>query len=204
MTLYVLGAMIVVSIALIVYALWPSSGEEGETIKRRMAGRKAQTQVAAVRKRAKESVAKRVMETVAPIAVRPGMKQNAEEMSRLRMKLATAGFRSDNAPTTFLASKTIVAICLGAATLAFAWAKGYPLPTAAGIIMIGAGIGFLAPDFWLNSATGKRKERKGTASPWRADSSALAMRCVVSIRSCLRSFSWSHSSHRWVSPDLRR
>ena len=159
MTLYVLGAMIVVSIALIVYALWPSSGEEGETIKRRMAGRKAQTQVAAVRKRAKESVAKRVMETVAPIAVRPGMKQNAEEMSRLRMKLATAGFRSDNAPTTFLASKTIVAICLGAATLAFAWAKGYPLPTAAGIIMMGAGIGFLAPDFWLNSATGKRKEK---------------------------------------------
>ena len=159
MSLYLLGAMVVVSIALVVYALWPRSDQEGETIKRRMTGRKAQAQVRAVRQKAAESVAKRVMKTVAPIAVRPVMKQDAEEMSKLRMRLAMAGYHSENAPTTFLASKTVVAICFGAAAAGFAWAKGYPLPTAVGVIMIGAGMGFLAPDLWLKSGISKRMEQ---------------------------------------------
>ena len=80
-------------------------------------------------------------------------------MSKLRTKLSTAGYRGNNAPTTFLASKTIVAACLGAAALAYCWAKGYPLPSGAGIVMIGAGLGFLAPDLWLCSATSKRQEQ---------------------------------------------
>ena len=159
MSLYLLGAMVVVSIALVVYALWPKPDEEGDTIKRRMTGRRAQSQVKAVRQKAAESVAKRVMKTVAPIAVRPAKKQDAEEMSKLRMRLATAGYRGEGAPTTFLASKTIVAICLGAAAAGYAWAKGSPLPTAAGIVMIGAGLGFLAPDLWLKSGISKRMEK---------------------------------------------
>lgn len=159
MTFYLLGGMIVFSIALITYALWPKDAEEGEAIKRRMTGRKAQAEVSAVRKKAKESVAKKVMDTVAPIAVHSSMKQNAEEMSKLRMRLSVAGYRGEGAPTTFLASKTVVAVCLGIAAVAFAWAKGFSLPSAAGVIMIAAGVGFLAPDFWLSSAQSKRKEQ---------------------------------------------
>lgn len=159
MTLYLLGAMVVASIALVIYALWPKSNEESDTIKRRISGRKAQSQVAAVRERAKESVAKRVMQTVAPIAVRPSMKHNAEGMSKLRMRLATAGFRSENMPTSFLASKTVVAVCFGAAATAFCLAKGFSLANMVGIILIAAGVGFLAPDFWLSSAISKRKEQ---------------------------------------------
>ncbi len=159
MTLYLLGAMVVTSIALVVYALWPKSNEESNTIKRRMSGRKPQSQVAAVRERAKESVAKRVMETVAPIAVRPSMMQNAEGISKLRMRLATAGFHSESMPRSFLASKTVVAVCFGAAATAFCLAKGYSLANMVGIILIGAGVGFLAPDLWLSSAISKRKEQ---------------------------------------------
>ncbi len=159
MTLYLLGGLIVVSIALILYALWPKPQDDNEAIKRRMVGRRAQSTVADIRKQAKESVAKRVLNTVAPLAVRPAMKQDAEEMSRLRVKLATAGFRSESAPTTFLASKTVMAILLGLAALGFAWAKGYAIPSAIGITMIGAGLGFLAPDLWLSSAKSKRQER---------------------------------------------
>jgi tight adherence protein C len=124
-----------------------------------MAGQKGEkSALDAVRQKAKESVAKRVMDTVAPIAVHPAMKQNAEEMSRLRMKLANAGFRGESAPTTFLASKTVVAVCLGIAGLTFAMAKGYSLPNIVGIVTVAAGIGFLAPDLWLSSAASKRKE----------------------------------------------
>lgn len=159
MNYYLLGGLVVISIALIVYALWPSSNEKSDAIKRRMTGRKPKTEAPSSREKAKVSVAKKVVDTVVPIAVRPTMKQDAEGMSKLRMKLATAGFRGDTAPATFLASKTVVAVCLGLATVAFAWAKGYPLSTALGIVMIGAGLGFLAPDFWLGSASSKRKEQ---------------------------------------------
>ena len=158
MTIYLLGGMVVLSIALVVYALWPKGAEEEDTIKRRMTGRKAKTDLQSIREQAKESVAKRVMKTVAPMAVHPAMKQNAEEMSRLRMKLANAGFRSENTPTTFLASKTIVAICLGIGGLTFALMKGYSLPNIIGLLTVAAGIGFLAPDLWLSSAASKRKE----------------------------------------------
>ncbi len=162
---YLLGALVVLSISLVVYALWPKTDEEGDTIKRRMAGRKAQNDVDSVRQRAKESVAKRVVDKMAPIAIRPVMKHNAEEMSKLRMKLSTAGYRGENAPTTFLASKTIVAVCGGLAGLAFAFAKGYPLTSGAGLVMIATGVGFLAPDFWLGSAISKRKEQIRHALP---------------------------------------
>ena len=159
MAYYLIGGMLVASIALIIYSLWPKADEQGDAIKRRMAGRKANSEMPSVRQKAKESVAKRVMDTVAPIAVRPASKQNAEEMSRLRMKLANAGFRGESTPTTFLASKTVVAVCLGAAGLAFALAKGYSLPNIVGVVTLAAGIGFLAPDFWLSSAAAKRKEK---------------------------------------------
>ncbi|MCH7884035.1 MAG: type II secretion system F family protein [Planctomycetes bacterium] len=158
MTLYLLGGLIVVSIALVIYALWPKQQDDHDAIKRRMTGRSAQSNASDIRRRAKESVAKRVIKSVAPIAVRPMQKQDAEKMSRLRIKLATGGFRSDTAPTTFLASKTIMAVILGLAAAAFVWAKGYAFPNAIGITMIGVGLGFLAPDLWLSSAISKRSE----------------------------------------------
>ncbi|RME36537.1 MAG: type II secretion system F family protein [Planctomycetota bacterium] len=157
--LTLLAGLIVVSIALVVFALWPKGSDEDETIRRRIFGRKSNDAVSAVRKKAKESVAKRVVESVAPIAVHSAMRKDAEEMSRLRMKLANAGFRGETAPTTFLASKTLVAIFLGGAGAVFAYTKGYPMVTAAGVIMIAAGLGFLAPDLWLSSAIQKRKEQ---------------------------------------------
>ena len=163
MTLYLVGFMLACAIALIVYAFWPKQAEEEEAIKRRMTGKSAQGNVARVRQQAKESVAKRVIDKVAPIAVKPVMITNAEEMSKLRVKLTNAGFRGERAPITFLASKTFVAVCLALAATAYCWAKGTPLQTAAGGVMLAAGIGFLAPNFWLRMATSKRADqiRKG-------------------------------------------
>lgn len=158
MTLYLLGGMVVVSFALIAYALWPKSKDDGEAVKRRMSGKRAQDAVAAVRQQAKDSVAKKVMETVAPIAARKSTTQNAEEMSKLRCRLSTGGFRGENAPTTFLAMKTIMAVILGIAAAAYMWAKGSTMMNGMGMTLVAAGAGFLAPDFWLSSAISKRSE----------------------------------------------
>jgi len=156
MSAYLIGIMVVASIVLVVYALWPSTSPDEDAIKRRITGRTAQDSVAAVRQKAKESVAKRVMQTVAPLAVRPVMLGNPEDISRLRMKLANAGFRGEKAPTLFLASKTVVAVCLGLAAATYAWAKGDTLTGGLGLTLLGAGIGFMAPNLWLSSAVKKR------------------------------------------------
>jgi tight adherence protein C len=156
-SLYIIGIMVVFSIVLLVYALWPSKkGEESEAIKRRMSGRRVKSSVASIRKQAKESVAKRVMTTVAPIAVKPVMMSNADDISKLRLRLATAGFRSASAPTMFLASKTVLAVALALAGVAYSLAKGATLLNGAGITMVCAGIGLLAPRLWLSMAISKR------------------------------------------------
>ena len=155
--LYALGGMAVLSIMLIIYAFWPKPTQDDDTIKRRMIGRRGQSAMQELRRQAKESVAKRVLDTVAPMAIRSSMKNDAAQMSKLRMKLAMAGLRTESAPTTFLASKTVMAVLLGLATAAYVWAKGMPLENAIGITMIGAGLGFLAPNIWLSSAVSKRQ-----------------------------------------------
>lgn len=157
MSLYVVGLLIVVSIALILYAVWPSRDQDADVIKRRMTGRRGQENVAALRKQAKDSVAHRVIKTVAPIAMRPVMMNKPEEVSRLRMRLANAGFRSERVVTTFLASKTIVAIGMAIVGALYAVAKGSTALNGIGTALCAAGMGFLAPNLWLSMAVSKRK-----------------------------------------------
>jgi len=157
--LYALGGMAVVSIMLIIYAFWPKPTQDDDIIKRRMIGRRGQSAMQELRRQAKESVAKKVMDAVAPMAIRSSMKNDAAQMSKLRMKLATAGLRTESAPTTFLASKTMMAVVLGLVAATYVWAKGATLESAIGITMIGAGLGFLAPNIWLSSAVSKRQEK---------------------------------------------
>ena len=163
-TLYLLGAMVVVAVSLITYALWPKSTDEDDAIKRRMAGSSAQSNVARVRaEAAKKSVTKKMRDQVRTIAVKPAMVTNAEEMSKLRIKLANAGIRSERAPVTFLASKTVVAVLLAIAAAVFCWVRGEPMVNALGVVLLGAGLGFMAPNIWLCLATSQRADliRKG-------------------------------------------
>src|SRR3990172_3262337 len=158
-TMYILAAMVIVSVVLIVYAFWPKPTDGQEAIQRRMSGRRAQASVHELRKQAKESVAKRVLDSVAPIAIRPSMKGDAAQMSKLRVKLSNAGLRGENAPTTFLASKTVMAVFLAVVAAGYVWTKGTSVESGIGIVMIGAGLGFLAPNIWLSSAVSKRSEK---------------------------------------------
>lgn len=156
---YILAGLVVVSVALVVYALLPKGADDGEAIKRRMTGRRAEEAVSALREKAKDSVAQRMVKSVAPMAVHSSLTKDAEGMSKLRMRLATGGFRSESVPMTFLASKTIFAVLFGVIAVVYVFSKGSTLGTGAGIIMIAVGMGFLAPDLWLSSAISKRKEK---------------------------------------------
>ena len=181
MNLYLLGTMVVASIALIVYALWPRGGEEEDTIKRRMSGQESESNQPNAREQARESVAKRVVKKVAPMAARRSATENADEMSKLRQKLSMGGFRSEAAPTTFLASKTIVAVGAGILATIYVLVNGLPLMTAVGYIMIAGGLGFLAPDFWLHSTIGKRKDKIQKALPDTLDTLVITVEAGLGL-----------------------
>lgn len=158
MMLYLYGGMIVISMVMIVYALWPKPKDGSDAVKRRMSGKRAQDAVASIREQAKQSVAQKVMESVAPMAVSKNQMQDAEQMSKLRMRLCMGGIRSDSAPTTFLASKTVMAIVLGIAGASYAWSSGQTMMNGIGVTLMATGAGFLAPNLWLMSAVSKRQE----------------------------------------------
>ncbi|MEK6798521.1 MAG: type II secretion system F family protein [Planctomycetota bacterium] len=205
MTTYVLlGAMVVASIILILYSFWPGRGNEEDTVRRRVAGRRAQDAVSDLRKQAKDSVAKRVVETVAPIAVRSSMTQNAEQMSKLRMKLANAGYRDESVMTTFLASKTILAGLLAVAAATFVWTKGYPLGNAVGITMIAAGMGFLGPNLWLASAVQKRCELIRSGLPDTLDMLVISVESGLGLDAAFqRVGDEMHGVHPVISEELQ-
>ncbi|MHC4610051.1 MAG: hypothetical protein ACYS7M_06850, partial [Planctomycetota bacterium] len=79
--------MIVASVALIAYALLPRKRNDQETVMRRMSGKRATDPNALLRAQAKQSVTKKMVEAVAQ-ATKPVMPRDAEEMSRLHVKLS--------------------------------------------------------------------------------------------------------------------
>ncbi|MCK4658184.1 MAG: type II secretion system F family protein [Phycisphaerae bacterium] len=161
MLYYAIAGLVVISVSLIIYALLPNrSQDEKAIIRRRMAeGKSPREATEELRKQARDSVAKKMVKRVAPIAMRPVMPKNAEEMSKLRIKLSNAGFRRDNAPTLFLASKTIFAAGAALIALVYGFSQGYEIQKLFGVFVFSAGLGFMAPNFWLGSAAAKRIEK---------------------------------------------
>ncbi len=154
MTLPVLIIMAVASIGLTIYALMSGRNEEHDTVARRMSGRTREREE--MQEKAKSSVAARMLEKVAPIAIRPVMPKNSAEMSKIRIKLASAGFRKENVTTIFLTSKSVLAVLGGIAVAFYAFNGGNSASNIVGMSLFGAALGFMAPNIWLASATKKR------------------------------------------------
>lgn len=189
MSIYLIAGMVVVSIGLVAYALLPNrKQEEKEVIRRRMSDKKFSSgdDLEALRKQAKDSMAKKMMKKVAPIAVKPVMLKNAEEMSKLRVKLSTAGFRKENAPTLFLASKTVFAIGVAAIALIYAISQGYGMQQLFGITIFAAGAGFMAPNFWLSSTANKRAEKVSNGLPDSLDLMVITVEAGLALDAAIQ------------------
>jgi tight adherence protein C len=161
----ILGVLIAISAGLITWSLWPTKKDGQDVIRRRMKGKGAHDDVIARRLASKQSLTKAMLKKVAPIAVRPVMPASAEEMTRLRKKLASAGHRAENAPTMLLASKTVLGIVVGLAGLIYGLNKGGGITSAMGPMVFGMAGGFMAPNLWLTMAIGKRMEQIRSGLP---------------------------------------
>ncbi|MFQ5489324.1 MAG: type II secretion system F family protein [Phycisphaerae bacterium] len=159
MPMVALVVLVAVSVGLIAYALIPRKEDDQDAIRRRMAGKRTTDGTADLRKKARESVAERMVQKVAPLATRPVMPKNAEEMSRLNVKLANAGLRRENSCTTFLASKSIVAVLAGIVGIILTATRGQDMNHVLGWTIVAVAVGFMAPNVWLNMAIGRRSEQ---------------------------------------------
>jgi len=176
----ILGVLVVASIAMIAYSLWPARRQEDDDVLRRMAGKRTRLDgPGGLGSGDTKSTARQVLEKVAPIAMKPVMPRSDEEMSTLREKLAQAGFRREYASRYFLASKTILGASLAVVSLLIGFGGGYEPKHVMSIAAFVGGIGFMLPNLWLGIARGKRSEKIRNGLP---DSLDLL---VVSVESGL-------------------
>jgi len=186
MSLYMLAGMVVVSALLVAYALWPERKDERAAVERRMSGRSHRNDVADIRRKAKASVAQRVVKAVTPIAVRPVMPTNPEAMTKLRLKLSNAGFRRDNAAMMFLSSKTILAILAAIASGMYVLTGGDDLTHGAGVVLFCAAIGFMAPNVWLSMAASKRAEQVRCGIPDALDLMVISVESGLALDAAIQ------------------
>jgi len=187
------------AVALIVYSLLPRKHDQRETVKRRLAGERGTDEVAEIRERARRNATEQLVRKATPVLSRLVMPASDEEQTNLRRKLAAAGYRHPQAQTLFLGGKTALAILgliVGAVASAYA---GQKLTSSLGIAALGAGLGFMLPNFWLAMAASGRQQRLREGLPDTLDL------LVVSVESGLAldaAFKRVGEEMAFVHPDL--
>lgn len=156
-----IGIVILLAFALglMAYSLIPRKGEDRDALKRRLAGRRSVDEVAEIKAAARAKATQNIMKRATPMLSRLVMPASEEEMTQLRMKLASAGFRQRQAQTLFLAGKTIAALVGLIGGAATGVAMGYEMKTLLLAVLFGGGMGFMLPNFWLDSVANQRKGR---------------------------------------------
>lgn len=158
MDIILLGVMVVIAVAMIVYSLMPNKQDADEIVRRRTAGLSKEQDTKSIESLAKRRATKSAFEKAAPLLSKPVMPKNAEEQTTLRAKLASAGFRKESAPTLFLASKTAVAAAGGLIGAILAIHANKEMLHLVGQAIFGLGIGFMLPNLWLSMSISKRAE----------------------------------------------
>ncbi|MBI4582136.1 MAG: type II secretion system F family protein [Planctomycetes bacterium] len=176
----ILGVLVAVSIAMIIYSLWPSKPDERKQVLRRMAGQRREgEQPLAGGGAGSHSAARQMLDKVTPYMVKPVMPKSDAEMSTLREKLSQAGYRQESAGKYFLASKTISGLALAVVAAMLCLARGMETKQVLSTAAFLGGMGFMFPNLWLYLARKQRAEKIRNGLP---DSLDLL---VVSVESGL-------------------
>ncbi len=198
-TSMLLGMMGLAALGLVVFSLRPTKKDDKEAVSRRMAGGSSADPAAAIKEQARQSVTAKMMERVAPIAMRPVMPKSGAEMSQLRLKLAAAGYRNENSPSLFLASKTLVAVLAAVAVGIYSLSRGNEVQSVFGLAIFGAALGFLAPNLWLSSGMKKRGEAVRNGLPDALDLMVISVEAGLALDGALQRVG---DEMRTVHPEL--
>lgn len=159
MDVLTIGILVFLGIGLIVYSLFPRRGDQRDAVKRRLEGRRQLDESAEIKREARLTATKSLVKKATPMLQKMVMPASDQEQSQLRVKLTQAGYRSPQAQTIFLASKTAV-LALGAiAGVVLGLSLGYDVKGILACVMFAGGAGFIAPGMWLGSVSKSRQEK---------------------------------------------
>ncbi|MFA5866279.1 MAG: type II secretion system F family protein [Phycisphaerae bacterium] len=153
-----IAILVIVSVALISYSFINSKVQHRELVTRRLRDMN-ETGTRKQKSSSEDSTRKWFREKAAPLLAKPVGTKSATDQSTLKIKLANAGFRKENAGTIFLASKTICGGGLLVLALVLCLSAGLSAQKVFGFTVFAGGLGFLLPDLWLRLAASSRGEK---------------------------------------------
>ncbi len=185
--LLVLIILFLLAAGLIMYSLLPRKKlEQREVVKRRLTGRHAADEQAEVQARAKEFASAELVRKAAPVLSKLVMPTSDEAQTNLRLKLASAGYRRPQAQTTFLASKSALAVLGLVCGLVGGVAGHLSLLALAGLAAFCAGAGLMLPDLWLMLAVSDRKQKIRNGLPDSLDLLVVSVEAGLGLDAALK------------------
>ncbi|MFN0136242.1 MAG: type II secretion system F family protein [Phycisphaerae bacterium] len=151
--------LVLMSIGLVAYSVWPKSADNRDAVKRRLEGRRSVDELAEIKEKARKTATEQIVKKATPMLSKLIMPMSEADTTQLRAKLIQAGYRAKGAQTVFLASKTALLVVFGIAGVSICAGMGYDIRGIAGAGALGAGLGFMLPGLWLGSVTKGRQER---------------------------------------------
>jgi tight adherence protein C len=155
-----IALLIILSVSLISYSFISTRAGQRQILERRLKDQKdSATLSGKTRPQAQDPTGKWFREKAAPLLAKPHVPKSASEQSNIKIKLANAGIRRENAVNVFLASKTICGLALLILTLVATLVSGQSPQKVFGLTLFAGGLGFLLPDLWLYINTKQRMEK---------------------------------------------
>ena len=161
-----LGILAILSLSMIIYPLLPQKEDKRRKVIDRLQNRARSTaKKDSKTTQRKTGAAKSLFARAAPALSKPSMPQTEQARSNLRMKLANAGFRGQQTPAAFLASKTAVGVALTLLGLGGAFALRLSGRNVLGLTAFAGAVGLMLPNLWLALAIKSRKEKVNHGMP---------------------------------------
>ena len=196
-----LAILAAISIGMIIYSLLPRKQDDRQKVVQRLQNNRSRDTAKKNAKIAasKASAAKKLFAKAAPALSKPSMPQSEEARSNLRMKLSNAGFRGQQTPAAFLASKTILGVILALAGLSGALAFQMSVRNVLGLTVFVGALGLMLPNLWLALAIKSRKEKIGYGMPDSLDLMVVTIEAGLGLDAALQRVS---EEMKTVHPEL--
>ena len=166
MSLPLIVLMAAISAAMVIYSLMPRKVDKRRKALQRLDG-KARIGDKKPPKfdRRKSGAMENLIAKAAPTLSKASMPKTEEARTNIRMKLANAGIRSQQAPAIFLASKTILGIAFTIVALLVAMSARMSMRHTLGLVAGCGAVGLMLPNLWLSLAIKSRKEKVAFGMP---------------------------------------
>ncbi len=178
--------LLVLAAGLIAYSVWPSRKDGRDAVKRRLEGRGSGNTPDDIRTQARETARQSLVKRATPMLSKIIMPTSNQEQSQLREKLTQAGYRSRQAQTVFLASKTAVMVLGVVIGVVTATSLGYDIRGVLACVCFAGGAGFILPGMWLGSMVNARMDRVRRGLPDVLDLLVVSVESGLALDSALK------------------